>query len=444
MVSVPVQYSIAGTGAESIAADVEEAISKGRLAPGDALPPIRDLAAQLGVNANTAAAAYRLLRDRGAVETAGRRGTRVRHRPATTPRSVLGLDVPAGVRDLSTGNPDPALLPIAALPKAIPVVRPVLYGEPAMSPELVDYTRAALGADGVPADHLAVTSGALDGIERTLTAHLRPGDRVAVEDPGWANMLDLLAALGLSAEPVRVDDDGPLVDDVARALDRGVRALVVTNRAQNPTGAALSADRADGLRSVLADRPDEVLLVEDDHCAGISGAPLHTLAGSTSHWAFVRSASKAYGPDLRMAVLAADHRTVERVHGRLRLGPGWVSHVLQGLALSLWSDDAATRLIRRAEEQYAGTRTRLRTALAERRVTVFGRSGLNLWIPVPDETIAITRLLSAGWAAAPGTRFRIRTGPGMRITIADLAADEIDPLADALAESVRSTGRSSV
>jgi DNA-binding transcriptional MocR family regulator len=438
---VPVQYSIAGTGAESIAADVEEAISTGRLAPGDALPPIRDLAAQLGVNANTAAAAYRLLRDRGAVETAGRRGTRVRHRPATTPRSLLGLDVPAGVRDLSTGNPDPALLPIAAVRQAAAVVRPVLYGEPAMSPELVDYARAALTAEGVPADHLAVTSGALDGIERALTAHLRPGDWVAVEDPGWANLLDLLAALGLSAEPVRVDDDGPLVPDVARALDRGVRALVVTNRAQNPTGAALSADRADALRGVLADRSDEMLLVEDDHCAGISGAPLHTLAGSTSHWAFVRSASKAYGPDLRVAVLAGDHRTVERVHGRLRLGPGWVSHVLQGLAVSLWSDDAATRLIRTAEQQYTGNRTRLRTALAERRITAFGRSGLNLWIPVPDETVAITRLLNAGWAAAPGTRFRIRTGPGTRITIADLAADEIDPLAEALAEAVRSTGR---
>ncbi|MBV8788143.1 MAG: GntR family transcriptional regulator, partial [Mycobacterium sp.] len=73
---MPVQTSIAGTGAESIAASIEDAISGGTLAPGDALPPVRDLAAQLGVNANTAAAAYRLLRDRGAVETAGRRGTR--------------------------------------------------------------------------------------------------------------------------------------------------------------------------------------------------------------------------------------------------------------------------------------------------------------------------------------------------------------------------------
>jgi DNA-binding transcriptional MocR family regulator len=442
---VPVQSSIAGTGAESIAANVEEAISHGSLAPGDALPPIRELAGRLGVNANTVAAAYRLLRVRGAVETAGRRGTRVRHRPATTPRSLLGLDVAAGVRDLSTGNPDPALLPIAAALRHGPAPRrPVLYGEAPMSPELVDFSRAALLADGVPADHLAVTSGALDGIERALSAHLRPGDRVAVEDPGWANLLDLLAALGLSAEPVRVDDDGPLVDDMARALNRGVRAVVITNRAQNPTGAALSADRADALGGLLAGHADGLLLVEDDHCAGIAGAPLHTLAGSTGHWAFVRSASKAYGPDLRVAVLAGDHRTVERVHGRLRLGPGWVSHLLQDLAVGLWSDEAASRLVRTAEVQYTSARTRLRAALAERGVAAHGRSGLNLWIPVPDETVAITRLLSAGWAAAPGTRFRIRTPAGIRVTIADLTADEIDPLADAVAGAVRIAGRASV
>jgi len=433
---------IAGTGAESIAASVEEAISAGALAPGDALPPIRELAGRLGVNANTVAAAYRVLRDRGTVETAGRQGTRVRRRPASTPRSQLGLDVPTGVRDVSTGNPDPALLPIASA--LVGQRRPLLYGEPAMSPALVEYTRAALTADGIPADHLALTSGALDGIERALIAHLRPGDRVAVEDPGWANLLDLLAALGLSAEPVRVDDEGPLAADLARALGRGARALVVTTRAQNPTGAALSAARADALRNLLADRADDLLLVEDDHCAGISGAPLHALAGSTSHWAFVRSASKAYGPDLRVAVLAGDQRTVERVHGRLRLGPGWVSHLLQDLAVSLWSDDAALRLIRTAEQRYTENRCGLRAALAERGVAARGRSGLNVWIPVPDETIAITRLLNAGWAAAPGTRFRIRTGPGVRITIADLAADEIDPLADAVGQAVHATGRASV
>jgi DNA-binding transcriptional MocR family regulator len=444
MVAVPVQYRIEGTGAESIAANVEEAISQGALAPGATLPPIREVAAQLGVNPNTVAAAYRLLRDRGAIETAGRRGTRVRDRPAITPRSLLGLEVPEGARDLSTGNPDPALLPIGGARLPDSPRSPVLYGDAAMSDELAAHARAALTADAVPADYLAVTSGALDGIERALTAHLRPGDRVAIEDPGWANVLDLLAALGLSAEPVRVDDDGPLILDMARALRRGVRAVVVTSRAQNPTGAALSADRAGTLRGLLAARDDDVLVVEDDHCAGIAGAPLHTLAGSTRRWAFVRSVSKAYGPDLRLAVLAGDRRTVERVHGRLRLGPGWVSHLLQDLAVSLWSDDAATHLIRTAEEQYASNRTRLCAALAERDVTAHGRSGLNVWIPVPDEAVAITRLLNAGWAAAQGTRFRIGSPPGIRVTIADLSTDDIDPLADVIAEAVHGIGRPSV
>ena len=106
----------------------------------------------------------------------------------------------------------PNLLPIATV-----VARPgrtVLYGEPAVSPELAAYARSALSGDGVPGEHITVTAGALDGIERVLAAHLRPGDRVAVEDPGWANLLDLLAALGFSAEPIRVDDDGPVTADV--------------------------------------------------------------------------------------------------------------------------------------------------------------------------------------------------------------------------------------
>lgn len=434
---------ITGTGAESIAASIEESISRGDLEPGEALPSIREAAAELGVNANTVAAAYRLLRDRGAVETAGRRGTRVRSRPATTPRSLLGLSVPEGARDLSTGNPDPALLPIAKA-RLVPVGEPVLYGRSAVSSELLDLARSELDDDRVPSEHLAVTSGALDGIERVLSAHLRPGDRVAVEDPGWANLLDLVAALGFSPEPVKVDDDGPLVLSMARALRRGVRAVIVTTRAQNPTGAALSKERAAALRSLLSGKTSDVLVIEDDHCAGISGAALHPLAGATRRWAFVRSASKAYGPDLRLAVVAGDRRTIERVQGRLRLGPGWVSRLLQDLAVRLWSDDDAKAMVTAAGDRYANNRNALRDALGKRDVAAHGRSGLNVWIPVPDETVAITRLLNAGWGAAPGTRFRMDTPPGMRITITDLEDSEIEPLADSIAEAIHGVGRASV
>ncbi len=234
-------------------------MGSGELEPGQALPPMRELAERLGVNPNTVAAAYRTLRERGVIETAGRRGSRVRPTPATTGREFIRVEVPEGARDVSDGNPDPALLPALGPVFAAAAERgdrePVLYGARPVDPELERLARDGMDADGVPAGPVAVTSGSLDAMERVLGAHLKPGDAVAVEDPGWGSLLDLVPALGLRAVPVGVDDDGPLPDDVRRALETGARCLVVTDRAQNPTGAALSATRARALRAVLRGHP---------------------------------------------------------------------------------------------------------------------------------------------------------------------------------------------
>jgi hypothetical protein len=61
---------------------------------------------------------------------------------------------------------------------------------------------------------------------------------------------------------------------------------------------------------------------------------------------------------------------------------------------------------------------------------------MNVWIPVPDETGAVARLLHAGWAVAPGARFRIGAPPGIRITVSTLADGEERPLADAVATAL--------
>lgn len=433
-----IQYR--GRTRADIAASVEAAVRTGRLGPGDPLPPVRRLAADLRVSPATVAAAYRDLKQRAVVETDGRAGTRVRTRPALGARRARLPAVPPGTRDLSTGGPDSRLLPalgpalgrLAAAPDL-----PTGYDQAGLLPEFARAAHGRLAADGIPVGEgtLTATNGALDAIERVLTAQLEPGDRVGVEDPGWANLLDLLTALRLEPVPVPVDDEGPTAAGFRDALRSGVRAVVVTSRAQNPTGAAVSADRAAALRDVLADHAG-VLVVEDDHAAELSELPLASLAGATAAWAFVRSVSKPYGPDLRVALLAGDDVTVGRVAGRQAFGAGWVSTVLQRLVLDLWQDPAVTDLVDRARRSYAGRREGLRRALAARGVHCVGRSGINVWVPVPDETAAVTALRDAGWAVAPGAANRLRSDSAIRITVSALDADDLDPLADAVAAAL--------
>ncbi|MEU4241513.1 aminotransferase class I/II-fold pyridoxal phosphate-dependent enzyme [Actinoplanes sp. NPDC026619] len=442
------QYQVGGDSAASISASIESGVLRGDIVWGAALPSIRILADDLHVSPATVAKAYQELRHRGVVEADGRRGTRVRSRPAIAgPRAGLRLPVPDGVRDLSSGEPDFRWLPsIGPALRAIAEVSgpPPGYASAVAMPELIDVARPRLAADGVPVDgaSIAATSGTLDAIERLLTAHLRPGDAVAMEDPGWANLIDLLAALDLRPIPVTIDPEGPEPESLAAALRAGARAVVITVRAQNPTGAAVSESRAAELREVLAAHRG-VLLIEDDHAAELAGAPLHCLGPVTESWAFIRSASKPFGPDLRIAVMAGDETTIARVVGRMRLGAGWVSTVLQRLLLLLWLDDDVTAQVSAAAAGYGRRRQALCDELSARGLAAEGATGINAWVRVPDETRTIGLLREAGYAVAPGSLFRIGTPPGIRITISPLDDDDIPPLAEAVASAVTPAGLAS-
>ncbi len=216
---MPVQKYISGTSTVNIAGSVEQAVAAGKMGAGTQLPPVRVLASQLRVSPATVAAAYRLLKDRGVVVADGRRGTRVR---AASPIAMPAeAPVPEGVRDLAGGNPDPKLLPdLAAAMKRVTLEQRV-YGEELNDPALLALAREAFAADSVPAAHLSVVSGALDGIERVLREHLRAGDRVAVEDPCFTGVLDLLNALALVPVPVAVDDEGLVPEELRRKRAHG-------------------------------------------------------------------------------------------------------------------------------------------------------------------------------------------------------------------------------
>ncbi|MFI2643811.1 aminotransferase class I/II-fold pyridoxal phosphate-dependent enzyme [Streptomyces sp. NPDC018610] len=411
------QYGISGTTAKAISASVERGVAEGGLAPGAALPPVRRLADELGVSPGTVATAYKELRSRGIVVTRGRGGTVVAPAPAVASRRPP--KVPAGLRDLAGGHPDPAFLPGLVPPSRLSPAARSHRSTPRLA-RLEDAVRDWLRPDGVPVEHVTFAHGALDLIGRLLSVELRPGDAVAMEDPGYHHLLDLVTALGLRAVPVAVDDAGMRPEALRAALRAGARAVVYSPRAQNPYGGCFSAQRRDALAGVLRQEPD-VLVVENDHASAVADVPLHTLtADGPARWVHVRTVSKFLGADLRWAAAACDAVTLARHDGRLLLTSGWVSHLLQETVHGLLVDDGTRALVCRAREVYAARRDSLLGELGARGLAAHGASGMNVWAPVADESAVVNGLRSHGWWVAAGARFRLSAGPGVRISVAEL------------------------
>jgi DNA-binding transcriptional MocR family regulator len=442
--NILVRYRPQGRTAKEISASVEAGVRSGQLSGGDQLPPVRALAGQLGVSPTTVAAAYGELRRRGITTGTGRAGTRIRGAPPVSSR--VYLRAPAGTRDLVTGGPDPDLLPLLPARPARRSTR--MYAEAPVAPRLRRLAAAQLAADGIDAANLTVTGGALDGIERVLATWLTPSDRVIVEDPGHAVTFDLLASMGYAVIPVPVDDLGIRPAALAAALTRGAGALIVTPRAQAATGAAWDASRAAAIGDVLRRHPS-VGVIEDDHAGPVAGVPAFSACGAPAEskgqksskgrqrWVILRSVSKSLGPDLRLAVLAGDEATITRVAGRQALGTGWVSYELQEMVADLWADPSVAIQLATAAGIYAGRRDALRSALRRHGIATSGRSGFTCWVPVSDEDGVASSLAAAGWAVAPGQRFRIAAAPGVRISSARLEQADAAPFAAEFARALR-------
>ncbi|AZS40491.1 MULTISPECIES: aminotransferase class I/II-fold pyridoxal phosphate-dependent enzyme [Microbacterium] len=422
---------ITGTTAADIADSVRSLRDRGILRPGSVLPPVRELAATLGVNRNTAVAAYRQLAQAGLVLSRGRAGTIVAGLEAVAQEGYAPDTV---LRDIGTGNPDPRLIPDPAPALMTIASRPVLYGEPVIDRGLEEWSTRWISRDLDGVDfRITVTSGAVDAVERLLAQALMRDDAVALEDPCFLASIHTVRLGGYRAVPVPVDAEGMTVDGLRTALEAGVRAIICTPRAQNPTGASLTASRAAELRAVLADHP-YVLIIEDDHFSMLSQRPYESLIGPEHRrFALVRSVSKFLGPDMCLAIAATDAETAERLAMRLSPGTTWVSHLLQRLALTQLTDETAMSEVAAAAEHYAQRNAAFAERLRASGIEATVSDGMSLWVEFsqPARTIA-DRLMRRGWLARTGDDFALdeKAEPShhLRLTVHDLSGDEAESL----------------
>ncbi|MFE7444516.1 PLP-dependent aminotransferase family protein [Streptomyces chartreusis] len=388
-----------------IADTVAELIREGTLAPGTRLPTVRALAIALGMSPATVSEAWGALRANDLLETGRRRGTTVRGRQMPAP--AANGRPPSSARwagvDFAHGQPDPQLLP--SLEAA------VLAGARGSRLNSFDkdyITERLLAAVAPTWPHQpqawTVVAGGYEGSVLACQSVASAGDVVAVEEPTAPRLLDALRRIGARPVPVHCDAQGPLPEELERALADDPVAFVYQPRAQLPLGHAVTERRAADLARVLSRPGVRALVVEDDNfgplaTASVSGIGAH-LPDRVVH---VRSYCKTYGLDLRSCVVSGPVEQINRIRTEHAHGMIWTSRILQDALAHLIEDPGAQRVVAAARERYAVRRGLLLDALRDEGVDVRCEDGLVLWVPVAQEQSALLHLASYGVTVAPGS-----------------------------------------
>jgi DNA-binding transcriptional MocR family regulator len=420
--------------ADSIAKAFGALVRVDVLVSGDKLPPIRAVAAHLGVSTTTVSDAWATMTAHGMIETDRRRGTRVRAVPASGRSRYWQVPAAPGTLpiDLSTGTPDPGLLPdigpiLARISTDLGVTSYV--DQPLL--DSLDGALRALWPYEPPA--LTVVDGALDGFERTLRSLIGLGDTVVVEDPTYPPLLDALEAAGATVIGLALDDEGIRVDAFADAMERAPRAIVIQTGAHNPTGIEITSGRLAQIAAIV--EGTNTLVIED--AQGWDSDRNFRSVGITHPEQTVRiqSFSKTHGPDLRIAALAGPGELIDNIVDRRQLGSGWTSRLMQRVLAEMLDDDEVETRVNSAFTTYAFRRQRLMTALEEHGVVAPSSKGLNVWLPVRDEQRATVALAALGIGVAPGRPFLVDRSDGfIRVTVAMLDDNvDIEMVASALA-----------
>lgn len=460
------------------------AIEAGDLAPGEKLPPTRELATTVGVNHLTAARVYRRLAELGYVTAAVGRGTFVRtlapaasaeggddwqlyalpERELTYPEQVLSdgftLAGEPGMLSLATGWPAPATYPTVELAAIAADVFEEIGGEAlsylpaeglyALREQLALRGRAHGFAD--EADEVIVTSGAQQAISLTVRAVLEPGDVAVVESPTFAGLLHSLRSTGARVLGVPVDGDGLDVDALERLLARHeVKLLALQTAAQNPTGRNLSEERRRRLAELAMERNFFVLEDRVYADARLEGEPARALRELIpSHAIYVNSLSKVVGGGLRTGWVAARGAVHARI-AMLKFEADFHSPTLiQHMAARWLATGAYDRHVEKTLPFYRARRDALVAAM-ERHLPGEYRfdppqGGHHLWVTLTravDERALYAEAVRNGMAFTPGGAVTVERRPqtSLRLSFSLLDPEQLDEGVRRLARALREVRR---
>ena len=405
--------------AAGISSAIIDLIRDGELVRGTRLPTVRALATALGVSPSTVAEAWRVLARYSMVHGNRRSGTLVSGPPQVQRPARYEMLGAFGDRlrvDLTVAAPDPALLPDLheALRFGAETANLNSYDRESITDPL---RRAIEPTWPFPAEAWMAVNGGYEGVQLLIAACSVAGDRIAIENPTSARLFDLIEQRTDRVITAACDAEGPEPDAVARALAEKPALFIFQPRAHTPCGHGLSVERARELARLFAGT--STLVVEDDGIGDLSNRPPISVGTHLPQQTVcVRSLSKSYGPDLRLAVIGGPTDVLDRVRIVRSYGAGWTSRILQNAAAHLMEDPAAVASVAAARAEYAARRNSLRAALASRGIRAENEDGLVLWVPVRDESATLVTLAAHGVSVGPGSRYTERPEhPHVRVAI---------------------------
>ncbi|MBB2989750.1 DNA-binding transcriptional MocR family regulator [Mycolicibacterium iranicum] len=428
------------TSSKDLGHGLTRLIDGGELTPGSHLPTIRDFARAAGVSPGTVMTAWSRVRDSGRLHTRRRGGTVVVDPNLPAPSPIGRVDW-ARI-EMALVTPDPQLQPDLAPALAAAVSETHDLHNPARAFLSERLRRSVEPGWPFPAQAWNCVGGGSEAVV-LATAAAASGGPVGVEEPVSPGYLDILRRLGIEAVGVRADEYGPTVLSVTAALRRGVTALVLQPSGAYAISGGLTVERAAALAAAIG--PD-TWVIEDDSAGPLASSEPPSLGAHLPDRVLrVRSYCKAYGIDLRTAVLGGSAELVERTVRLRSFGMASNSRVLQNALAHLIDDSNVTDAMTRARGRY---RVRRRAAL-----DAFTAAGLHasasadgfvVWVRVPDETSTLINLARQGIVAAAGAKSFVTKTEGMlRFSILQLPEERhrLSELAEALRAAVHSSER---